>query len=78
MVSGTGGATGVASEAGGSTGSGAEGGAVGGENGTIAPHAGEGSGCSCAIGAASRHASAGYLFAMLGMLGVVLSRRRRR
>jgi rhamnogalacturonan endolyase len=78
VVSGTGGATGVASETGGSTGSGAEGGAVGGESGTIAPHAAEGSGCSCAIGAASGHASAGYLVALLGMLGVVLGRRRRR
>jgi MYXO-CTERM domain-containing protein len=78
VVSGTGGATGVASETGGSTGSGAEGGAVGEESGSIAPHAAEGSGCSCAIGAASGHASAGYLVAMLGMLGVVLGRRRRR
>jgi MYXO-CTERM domain-containing protein len=78
VVSGTGGETAVAPETGGSTGGGAEGGAVGGEGGTIAPHAAEGSGCSCAIGAASGHASAGYLVAMLGMLGVVLSRRRRR
>jgi rhamnogalacturonan endolyase len=78
VVSGAGGATGVASETGGSTGSGAEGGAVGGESGPSAPHAAEGSGCSCAIGAASGHASAGYLVAMLGMLGVVLGRRRRR
>jgi rhamnogalacturonan endolyase len=78
MVSGTGGETAAAPETGGNTGSGAEGGAVGGEGGTIAPHAAEGSGCSCAIGAPSGHASAGYLVAMLGMLGVVLSRRRRR
>jgi len=77
-VSGTGGATAVAPETGGSTGGGAEGGAVGGESGTIAPHSAEGSGCSCAIGAASGRTSAGYLVAMLGMLGVVLGRRRRR
>jgi rhamnogalacturonan endolyase len=78
VVSGTGGETAAAPETGGNTGGGAEGGAVGGEGGTIAPHAAEGSGCSCAIGAASGHASAGYLVAMLGMLCVVLSRRRRR
>jgi hypothetical protein len=78
VVSGTGGETAAAPETGGNTGGGAEGGAVGGEGGTIAPHAAEGSGCSCAIGAASGRASAGYLVAMLGMLCVVLSRRRRR
>jgi hypothetical protein len=78
VVSGTGGETAAAPETGGSTGGGAEGGAVGGEGGTIAPHAAEGSGCSCAIGAASGRVSAGYLVAMLGMLCVVLGRRRRR
>jgi hypothetical protein len=74
VVSGTGGSTAAAPETVGSTG----GGAVGGESGTIAPHAAEGSGCSCAIGAGSGRASAGYLVAMLGMLCVVLGRRRRR
>ena len=64
-----------AAETGGSASSGS-GGAVGGQGGTV--HAGSDSGCSCAIGATSGRASAGYLVAMLGMLCLVLSRHRRR
>jgi hypothetical protein len=78
VVSGTGGSTAVAPDTGGSTGSGSEGGAVSGGSGTSAAHAGSSSGCSYAIGAASGRASAGYLVAMLGILCVVLGRRRRR
>jgi hypothetical protein len=78
VVSGTGGTTAVAPETGGSIGSGGEGGAVSGESGTSAAHAASSSGCSYAIGTASGRASTGYLVAMLGMLYVVLGRRRRR
>jgi rhamnogalacturonan endolyase len=71
----TGGTTAVAPATGGSVSSGS-GGAVGGQSGTKVVAAG--SGCSCAIGAASGRGSAGYLVAILGMLGLVLNRRRRR
>ena len=68
---------GVVSATGGGTSSGA-GGAVGGQSGTSTAHAGSDSGCSCAIGATSGRASAGYLIAMLGMSCLALKRRRRR
>jgi rhamnogalacturonan endolyase len=74
-VAGSGG-TSAEPASGGDTGSGT-GGASGGQSGTSIQVAGD-SGCSCAIGAASGRASAGYLVAMLGMLCLVLTRRRRR
>jgi rhamnogalacturonan endolyase len=74
---GSGGTTAVVPATGGSTGSGAEGGAST-ESGTEAHAAAASSGCSCAIGSAGRGTSAGYLVAMLGVLGLVLNRRRRR
>jgi rhamnogalacturonan endolyase len=72
-----GGTTAVAPETGGSTGSGAAG-AVAGQSGTAAQNSAASSGCSCAIGATSGRASAGYLVAMLGMVCLALNRRRRR
>jgi MYXO-CTERM domain-containing protein len=74
---GSGGTTAVVPPTGGSTGSGSEGGASA-EGGTEAHAAAASSGCSCAIGSAGRGASAGYLVAMLGVLGLALNRRRRR
>ncbi len=70
-------ASGGAPGTGGST-SGGSGGAGGGQSGTSSVQAGANSGCSCAIGASSGRASAGYLVAILGVLGVALHRRRRR
>jgi rhamnogalacturonan endolyase len=77
VVIGSGGTTAVVPAAGGSTGSGVEGGASA-ESGTSAAAAAASSGCSCAIGSAGRGTSAGYLVAMLGVLGLALNRRRRR
>jgi MYXO-CTERM domain-containing protein len=74
---GSGGTTAVVPATGGGTGSGAEGGASA-ESGTSAAAAAASSGCSCAIGSAGRGTSAGYLVAMLGVLGLALNRRRRR
>jgi hypothetical protein len=74
---GSGGTTGAVPATGGSTGSGSEGGASA-ESGTEAHAAAASSGCSCAIGVTSGRASAGYLVAMLGVLGLALNRRRRR
>jgi hypothetical protein len=54
------------------------GGADGEQSGASAAHAAADSGCSCAIGARSGRASAGYLVIMLGALGLVLNRRRQR
>jgi MYXO-CTERM domain-containing protein len=62
--------------AGGSTN--AAGGADGEQSGTSAAHAAADSGCSCAIGAGPGRASAGYFVIVLGALGLVLNRRRRR
>jgi MYXO-CTERM domain-containing protein len=73
----TAGTTAVAPATGGNTSTGA-GGAVAGQSGTAAQHSAAASGCSCAIGAVSDRTSAGYLVAMLGLLGLVLNRRRRR
>jgi MYXO-CTERM domain-containing protein len=53
-------------------------GASAGHSGSVAENVAAGSGCSCAIGAASGRDSAGALFAMLGLLGLVVHRRRRR
>jgi MYXO-CTERM domain-containing protein len=78
VVIGSGGTTAAVLATGGSTGSGAEGGAVGGESGTEAHAAAASSGCSCAIGSTSGRTSAGYLVAILGVLGLALNRRRRR
>jgi rhamnogalacturonan endolyase len=64
--------------AGGGSTSGGAGGALGGQSGTKPVAAAADSGCSCAIGASSGRASAGYLLAMLGVLGMALNRRRRR
>jgi hypothetical protein len=72
-----GGTTAVAPETGGSTGGGAAG-AVAGQSGTAAQNSAASSGCSCMIGATSGRASAGYLFAMLGMVCLALHRRRQR
>jgi hypothetical protein len=72
----TGGTTAVVPATGGSASSGT-GGAVGGQSGTKVVAAAD-AGCSCAIGGSSGRSSAGYLVAMLGMLGVVLNLRRRR
>jgi hypothetical protein len=72
----TGGTTVVVSGTGGSA-SVAAGGAIGGQSSTTEVKV-EGSGCSCAIGATSGHSSAGYLVAMLGLLGLVVNRRRGR
>jgi rhamnogalacturonan endolyase len=77
VVIGSGGTTAVVPPTGGSTGSGSEGGASA-ESGTSGAAAAASSGCSCAIGATSGRASAGYLIAMLGVLGLALNRRRRR
>jgi MYXO-CTERM domain-containing protein len=76
-MAGAGGTSAVAPASGGNTGSGA-GGAGAGQSGASAVPAAADSGCSCAIGATSGRASAGYLVAMLGMLCLVLTRRRRR
>jgi rhamnogalacturonan endolyase len=76
-MAGASGTSAAESGTGGST-NGGEGGAVGGQSDTIAAQAAAGSGCSCAIGASSGRASAGYLAAMLGVLGLALNRRRRR
>jgi len=73
----TGGNSAVVAGTGGSTSSGA-GGAVGGQSGTSVVHAAGNSGCSCAIGASSGRASAGYFVIMLGVLGLALKRRRKR
>jgi rhamnogalacturonan endolyase len=70
---GTGGTTQVVPGTGGNTSSGAAG-----QSGTSTVQTGSDSGCSCAIGATSGRTSAGYLLAMLGMLSLVLHRRRRR
>jgi rhamnogalacturonan endolyase len=67
----------VVSAPAGSTGE-ATGGGTGGASGTIGAHGAADAGCSCAIGAASGRDPAGYLVAMLGMLCLVLKRRRRR
>jgi len=48
-----------------------------GQMGTGPTHSAD-AGCSCGIGARSRCYSAGYLFVMLGLLGVVVHRRRQR
>jgi hypothetical protein len=76
-MAGAGGTSAAEPGAGGST-SGGEGGAVGGHGDTIAAQAAAGSGCSCAIGATSGRASAGYFVVMLGGLGLALNRRRQR
>jgi rhamnogalacturonan endolyase len=75
-MAGAGGTSAVAPASGGNTGSGA-GGAVAGQTGTSTGPAAADSGCSCAIGITSGGASAGYLVVMLGMLCLVLTRRRR-
>jgi hypothetical protein len=72
-MAGAGGTSAVVPETGGSTSSGA-GGAVAGQSGTSEVHAAAASGCSCAIGASPRCTSAGYLVAVLGVLGLVLNR----
>ena len=74
---GAGGTSAVVPGTGGGKSSGA-GGAVGGQSGSKPVAAAADSGCSCAIGASSGRASAGCLVAMLGALGLVLNRRRRR
>jgi MYXO-CTERM domain-containing protein len=56
----------------------AAGGTVAGQSSTGPQNVVAGSGCSCGIGGTSGRASAGSLFAMLGVLGLVLHRRRRR
>jgi len=68
----TGGTTVVVPVTGGSTGVGGSAGQSG------SKVVGGDSGCSCAIGSTSGRSSAGYLVAILGMLGLVLRRRRRR
>jgi MYXO-CTERM domain-containing protein len=73
----TGGTTTAVPETGGSAGSGT-GSAVGGESGTAIHSGGSSSGCSYALGATSGGTSAGSFVAMLGVLGLVLYRRRRR
>jgi MYXO-CTERM domain-containing protein len=73
----TAGTSAVVPSTGGSTNNGG-GGAAGGQAATGPLTAAAASGCSCAIGATSGHASAGYLVAMLSMLGLALNRRRRR
>jgi MYXO-CTERM domain-containing protein len=76
-MAGAGGTSAVVPETGGST-SGGAGGAVAGQSGTSVVHAAAASGCSCAIGASARRTSPGYLVAVLGVLGLVLNRRRQR
>jgi rhamnogalacturonan endolyase len=71
------GTTAVAPATGGNTNTGAAG-AVAGQSGTAVQNSAASSGCSCVIGATSGRASADYLVAMLGLLGLVLNRRRRR
>jgi MYXO-CTERM domain-containing protein len=73
----TAGTSAVVPPTGGSTNNGG-GGAVAGQGATGPTTAAAASGCSCAIGATSGRASAGYLVAMLSMLGLALNRRRRR
>jgi len=73
----TAGTSAVVPSTGGSTNNGG-GGAAGGQAATGPLTAAAASGCSCAIGATSGRASAGYLVAMLSMLGLALNRRRRR
>jgi hypothetical protein len=75
-TTGAAGTTAVPATGGSTTGGG--GGAVGGQSGTEPQSNAASSGCSCAIGAASGRASAGYLVATLGMLCLVVTRRRRR
>jgi hypothetical protein len=72
----TAGTSAVVPPTGGSTNNGG-GGAAGGQAATGPVTAAAASGCSCAIGATSGRASAGYLVAMLGALCLVLRRRRR-
>jgi hypothetical protein len=72
----TAGTSAVVPPTGGSTNTGG-GGAVAGQGATGPTTAAAASGCSCAIGATSGRASAGYLVAMLGMLCLALNRRRR-
>jgi hypothetical protein len=76
-MSATGGTTVATPQTGGSTGSGS-GGSGGGQSSTGTGPAAVSSGCSCAIGAASGHASAGSLLALLATLGLAMHRRRRR
>jgi hypothetical protein len=76
-VAGAGGTSAVLPGTGGSTSNGTSGGAAG-ASGTSGAHAAAGSGCSCAIGASSGRASAGYFVVMLVALGLVLNRRRKR
>ena len=54
------------------------GGTVAGQSSTGPTNVAAGSGCSCGIGGTSGRASAGSLFAMLGLLGLIAHRRRRR
>jgi MYXO-CTERM domain-containing protein len=75
-ISRTGGASSATAETGGSTANGA-GGAAGGQSGTTVGVGNTSSGCSCAVGTTSTRASAGYLVAILGVLGMVRHRRRR-
>jgi MYXO-CTERM domain-containing protein len=56
----------------------AAGGTVAGQSSTGPKSVVAGSGCSCGIGGTSGRASAGSLFAMLGLLGLIAHRRRRR
>jgi hypothetical protein len=77
VAMGTGGTTAVAPATGGSTSIGVGGGA-GGQSSTKVVTAAASSGCSCAIGASSGRASTGYFVVMLGALGLVLNRCRRR
>jgi rhamnogalacturonan endolyase len=77
VAMGTGGTATVATATGGSTSSGA-GGGVGGQSSTKVVTAAASSGCSCAIGASSGRASTRYFVVMLGALGLVLNRCRRR
>jgi len=76
-MAGAAGTSAVVPGTGGSTSSGAAG-AVGGQGGTSAVQAAANSGCSCAVGASPGRASAGYFVVMLGVLGLVLKRRRKR